>query len=126
VADRAALAILLLQQPRCFCIQPQQEAGIGCHLGFEDQDRQIRLIGWREEQAIQAVFPFLQHRGAEHIALHPRQPFSHQGLEAFGVLLEQPVEKLVAGDHGAALVSLRCRGERRPARSCIVANTLGR
>jgi hypothetical protein len=60
--DRSALAILLLQQPSCFGIQPQQESWIGCHFGFEDQDRRIRLIGWGEEQAIQAVFPFFQHR----------------------------------------------------------------
>ena len=58
VADRSALAILLLQQPSCFGIQPQQESWIGCHFGFEDQDRRIRLIGWVEEQAIQAVFLF--------------------------------------------------------------------
>jgi hypothetical protein len=102
--DRSALSILLLQQPSCFGIQPQQESWIGCHLGFEDQDRRIRLIGWGEEQAIQAVFPFFQHRCAEPIALHPRQEGSHQGLEAFGVLLEQPVEELVAGDHGVAMV----------------------
>jgi hypothetical protein len=75
-------------------------------LGFEDQDRQIRLIGRRQEQAIEPVLPFLQHRRAEHIALHPGQEFSHQRLEAFGMLLEQPVEELVAGDHGEEFSSL--------------------
>jgi hypothetical protein len=39
LADRPALAILLLQQPPGFGIQPQQETGIGRHLGFQDQRR---------------------------------------------------------------------------------------
>ena len=89
---------------------------IGPHLRFEDQDRQIRLIGWGEEQSIQAVFPFFKHRRAEHIALHPRQPFSHQGLEAVGVLLEQPVEEFVAGDHGEDFSNLTGPTKPRSAR----------
>jgi hypothetical protein len=80
-------------------IQTQQEAWIGRHLGFVDHGRQIRLIGWGEEQAIEAVFPFFQQRRAEHLSLHPREEGGHQGLQAFGMLLEQPVEELVAGDH---------------------------
>jgi hypothetical protein len=40
VADRPALAILLLQQPPGFGIQPQQEARIGRHLGFESWNSQ--------------------------------------------------------------------------------------
>ena len=97
--DRSALAILLLQQPPGFGIQTQQEAWISCHLGFQDQGRQIRLIGGRQEQPIEAIFPFFEHRRVEHITVHPRQEGSHQGLQAFGMLLEQPVEELVAGDH---------------------------
>jgi len=80
-------------------------------LGFEDQDRQIRLIGGRQEQAIEPVFPFLQHRGAEYIPVHLRQQFSHQRLDPLGVLLEQPVEEFVAGYHGEgadASSSRRC------------------
>ena len=98
--DRAALAILLLQQPRCFGIEPQQEAWIGRHLGLQDQRRQLRLTGRWQEQPIEPVFPFLQHRRAEHVALHPRQQTGHQGLQTLSVLLEQPIKKLVAGDHG--------------------------
>jgi hypothetical protein len=94
---------------------------IGRHLGLQDHYRQLGLIGGRQEQPIEPVFPFLQHRRAEPIADHPRQEGSHQGLQALGVLLEQPVEGFVAGDHGAALVSTGCRGERRAARSCSVA-----
>ena len=100
MADRTALALLLLQQTPRFGIEPQQEIRIGPHLGLQDQHGRFRLIGGRQKQAIEPVFPFLEHRRTEHISLHLRQQRGHQGLEAFGALLEQPVKKLVAGDHG--------------------------
>jgi hypothetical protein len=46
LTDRAALTILVLQQPRCFGIESQQEAWIGRHLGFQDGSNPATR-GWR-------------------------------------------------------------------------------
>ena len=110
MTDRAALAILLLQQAARFGIEPQQEAWISRHLGLQDQGRPFGLISRRQKQTIKPVFPFLQHRRAEHIPLHPRQQRCHQGLEALRVLLEQPVKEFVAGDHGEGADASSSRG----------------
>jgi hypothetical protein len=77
VADWPARAFLLLQQPSGFGIEPQQEAWNSCHLGFKDQGRQLRLIGWGEELANQAELPFLQHRRTELVTMH--QPPAYAG-----------------------------------------------
>jgi len=51
MADRTALALLLLQQASRFGIEPQQEVGIGRHLGLQDQRGPFRPIGGRQKQA---------------------------------------------------------------------------
>jgi hypothetical protein len=46
MTDRAALAILVLQQAAGFCIEPQQEARISRHLGFLGGSS-VATRGWR-------------------------------------------------------------------------------
>jgi hypothetical protein len=95
-----ALAVLMPEEQAACIVKPQEELGIGGHLGLHDQCRPLVKLrrGW-QEQTIEPHFPLLDHRRGKRVALHVGQNGGHQGEQALGALLEQPEEKFVAGDH---------------------------
>jgi hypothetical protein len=53
---------LLLQQAGGFGVEAPQEAGIGSHLGFQEQGRQFGPLWGRQKQPIKAILPLFQHK----------------------------------------------------------------
>jgi hypothetical protein len=96
--------MLQLQQTTGFGIQTQQKFRIGLHLRLQKQRRQFTPVLQRQKQPIGPVFPGLEHRRNKPIAIpiwHTcRRQFRQKLQDPIGLLLEQPVEKLVAGGHG--------------------------
>jgi hypothetical protein len=93
----------LLHQAGGFGIEAPQETSISGHLGLKNQRRQIGPLWRRKKQAIEPVFALFEHRRRESVASGIRGQIGQQRQDPIRLVLEEPIKKLVAGDHDGVL-----------------------
>ena len=99
----AAVAATGRSRHRAAAGSPRQLPRQRCHLGLQDQGRQIGTLRRWQKQAIEPILPLLEHRRRKPVAAGIGRQIALQLQDSIRLILGKPEKEPVAGDHNGGI-----------------------